>query len=91
MKRDLALFATTAVFIASLTGCAKAPATDAQAETADGYIVCTEPRPEICTMQYDPVCAQMKDGARKTYASDCSACSDQLVDGYSPGECSTVD
>jgi hypothetical protein len=91
MKRPLALFATTAVVISSLAGCAKAPETDAQADTAGVYTVCTEPRPEICTMQYDPVCAQMKDGARKTYASDCSACSDQLVVGYSPDECPTKD
>ena len=91
MKRDLALFTTAALFVASVAGCANSPAKDDQANIGIEYRACTEPRPEICTMQYDPVCGQMADGHRKTYASDCSACSDQLVLGYTPGECSTVD
>lgn len=91
MKSNLALFATAAFFVASLAGCANSPAKDGRADTGIEYTACTEPRPEICTMEYDPVCGQMADGQRKTYASDCSACGDQLVEGYTPGECSTVD
>ncbi len=49
--------------------------------------LCTEPRPEICTMQYDPVCATHEDGSSKTYATDCTACSHTEVIGYNPGEC----
>jgi len=48
---------------------------------------CTEPRPEICTMQYLPVCANLKDGSAKTYSSGCSACSDVNVVSYMPEEC----
>ena len=91
MKNNLALLVTTAVLVSSMAGCATSPETGEKADIADGYTACTEPRPEICTMQYDPVCAQLEDGASKTYASDCSACSDPLVIGYSRGECSSAD
>lgn len=50
-------------------------------------IVCTEPRPQICTMQYMPVCAILGDGSTKTYATDCSACSDARVVSYSADAC----
>lgn len=47
---------------------------------------CTEPRPQICTMEYDPVCGKLN-GTTKTYASGCTACSDPRVSGYTPGAC----
>ncbi len=50
-------------------------------------ISCTEPRPEICTMQYDPVCGIHIDNSTKTYASDCTACSNKDVTSYNKGEC----
>lgn len=50
-------------------------------------VICPEQRPEMCTMQYDPVCATLSDGVRKTYSSDCTACADTNVVGYKPGEC----
>ncbi len=49
--------------------------------------VCIEPRPQICTMQYMPVCATLGDGSTKTYATDCSACSDAKVVSYSADAC----
>ncbi len=36
-------------------------------------IHCTAPRPKVCTMDYKPVCAQLKDGSFKTYSNGCSA------------------
>ncbi|RLA42311.1 MAG: hypothetical protein DRR06_10305 [Gammaproteobacteria bacterium] len=48
---------------------------------------CEEPRPQICTMIYDPVCGITKTGIRKTYASDCSACADENVAGFEKMEC----
>ena len=59
------------------------------AESADAIqtISCPEPRPEICTQDYRPVCAQMQDGSVKTYSNGCGACSDPAVVGYSDGEC----
>lgn len=43
---------------------------------------CQEPRPEICTMDYRPVCAKLNDGSFKTYANGCNACSDPNVISY---------
>jgi len=57
-------------------------------DTADTrvFTACTDPRPQICTMQYDPVCAKLETG-NKTYATDCTACSDPAVSGHYPGAC----
>ncbi len=49
--------------------------------------ICTEPRPEICTMDYRPVCAQHEDGTLKTYSNGCTACSDPAVIGHREGAC----
>ena len=66
------------VLILCLNGCA--------AESAPQEI-CTEPRPQICTQQYDPVCGLRDDGTRKTYSNGCTACTDTTVTGWNPGEC----
>ncbi|MCG8634171.1 MAG: META domain-containing protein, partial [Desulfobacterales bacterium] len=50
-------------------------------------VVCKDPRPEVCTMEYDPVCGEKKDGLMKTYGNGCTACSDQEVIRYRYGEC----
>jgi alkaline phosphatase D len=49
--------------------------------------ICTDPRPQLCTMDYRPVCAQLEDGSFKTYANGCAACSDQMVTTYEEGVC----
>jgi len=48
---------------------------------------CPEVRPEMCTMDYNPVCGSLSDGSFKTYSNGCNACSDQNVNSYKPGEC----
>ncbi len=56
--------------------------------------VCTEPRPEICTMDYTPVCGlQTVSGKEqwKTYSNACSACSDSSVSGYVENACPAGD
>lgn len=50
-------------------------------------IVCTDPRPQICTMDYKPVCATKSDGTRASYSNGCGACSDPEVQEYVQGEC----
>ena len=61
---------------------------------------CTEPRPEICTFEYLPVCASRDTGVRcvkapcpatewKTYGNACSACADAKVSGYVKGACAS--
>jgi len=49
--------------------------------------ICAEPRPQICTMDYQPVCAQLENGTFKTYSNGCMACSDTLVIGHREGAC----
>jgi len=62
------------------------------------YVECTEPRPQVCTREYRPVCARRDTGVRcfttpcpatelKTYGNACSACGDPKVYGYVPGAC----
>ena len=48
---------------------------------------CTDPRPEMCTMDYNPVCGMHADGSRKTYSNGCSACTNAAVVGWSAGAC----
>jgi hypothetical protein len=55
-------------------------------------------RPEICTMEYMPVCGEADNGIRcikapcpsttkQTYGNKCQACSDEKVISWTPGEC----
>ena len=56
----------------------------------DDLILCTDPRPEVCTMDYTPVCAfQRNDGAGtwETFSNACSACSNASVAGYRANAC----
>ena len=54
----------------------------------EDLVICTEPRPQVCTMDYNPVCGQLQDGSFKTYSNGCGSCSDSAVVGYREGECS---
>jgi len=51
------------------------------------FTLCPEPRPQMCTREYRPVCATLNDGTHKTYANGCTACSDPKVKGYFPDAC----
>jgi len=53
----------------------------------NSYILCEEPRPEICTREYVPVCGKLIDGSLKTYGNCCEACADKNVLGYKPEPC----
>ncbi len=46
---------------------------------AAGATICKNPRPQVCTMDYRPVCATFKDGSAKTYSNGCGACTDTNV------------
>lgn len=89
-RRFLHLAAAAALLWAT-TACVAPEPVEPKVLSADDLVTCTEPRPQICTMQYDPVCARIGEGDKaqwKTYASDCSACSDPEVTAYTPGgEC----
>ncbi len=54
-------------------------------------VKCPEVRPEMCTMDYNPVCGNLSDGSFKTYSNGCNACTDPKVISYSQGECREAD
>ncbi len=69
-------------------GCADSQLHEAESnESSSNVVRCTEPRPRLCTLQYDPVCAELKDGTWQSYASACAACSDADVISYRAGAC----
>jgi hypothetical protein len=43
---------------------------------------CTYPRPEMCAMDYAPVCGLLNNGERQSYSNGCVACIDLNVTGY---------
>ena len=57
-------------------------------ETSSGGVACVDPRPQVCTMEYNPVCAVVIDGTNKQYSSPCNACADDAAKSYLPGACS---
>ena len=48
---------------------------------------CAEPRPEICTREYRPVCGVQNNSLAKTYGNACTACADGQVIYYLEGAC----
>jgi hypothetical protein len=87
-----------------LVACSQAPvASEPAKETPPPQartepVMCSEPRPEACTAQYDPVCATRDTGVRcittpcpsseqKTMGNACTACSDPKVMSWTKGEC----
>ena len=50
--------------------------------------MCQAPRPDVCTMQYEPVCGYGSDYRRLgTYGNGCGACGQAEVMGYTEGDC----
>ena len=86
------------ILLAALSGaCAAADAPQPSAPQP-AYVACTNPRPEVCTRDYRPVCAQVDTGKRcvtvpcessvnETRGNACSACGDPKVIGYRAGAC----
>ena len=68
-------------------GCAITQPSGETTMTQSNLVACEDPRPQICTAIYDPVCALTADNSYKTYASACSACGDANVSGHRPGAC----
>ena len=84
MKRSIILkgLIFTAILYLSACGATQQPPT----MKIDSH-QCPEVRPEMCTMDYNPVCGRSSDGSSRTYSNDCNACSDLKVISYSLGEC----
>ncbi len=54
---------------------------------APGATVCEDPRPQVCTMDYRPVCGTLKDDSTKTYPNGCGACADVEVVSWVENAC----
>lgn len=67
--------------------CAQTSVVEETVSSRPVLVVCEEPRPQVCTMQYDPVCGLTGNNQYKTYSNACSACSDVSVSGHIPGAC----
>jgi len=78
-----------AVVIGSLVAvaCSPAPPADEAISSTPESTACEDPRPQVCTLQYDPVCGITIADKYKTYSNACSACSDEAVTGHRPGAC----
>jgi len=50
-------------------------------------IQCSEPRPEVCTQHYQPVCGFEHDDNHKTFPNACTACSNPEIVSYYDGKC----
>jgi hypothetical protein len=96
MKNILVLLLAGVLFACSSS--LPEPSTEPSSELQQSLIACPEQRPQVCTMDYRPVCATRDTGIRcvttpcpsseqKTYSNGCSACADQAVVGYIPDEC----
>jgi len=77
------------VLLAGFTAlaCAQSSAVEETVSSRPVLVACEEPRPQLCTMQYDPVCGLTADNQYKTYSNACSACSDASVSAHTPGAC----
>ena len=79
-KKIQAMIVVVALFV--LAACAGNPAPLPGTQ-------CSDPRPQVCTMEYNPVCATLVAGGVKQYASGCNACADDAVSSYMPDVCPT--
>lgn len=64
-----------------LVGCSGQPT------PSTSLALCSDPRPQVCTMEYAPVCAALTKGGTKEYASACNACASDEVTGWEQGPC----
>jgi len=81
MSIHMIKFITVILGLLLLTACQSVPSIKIE------QINCTEPRPEMCTMDYQPVCGFDRDQKYKTYSNACTACSDKQVVYTIKGEC----
>jgi hypothetical protein len=69
----------------SLVACGVGPG--ARPIGAELQETCSEPRAQVCTRQYDPVCAFLGKSETREYGNACTACADAQVSGFIAGSC----
>jgi hypothetical protein len=81
IKRNLLIASISFLLGACASG------TPDKALAIEGAVVCKDPRPQVCTMDYTPVCATLPDGSVKTYSNGCGACADASVKSWVADAC----
>ena len=71
---------------ALLGACVSSPAPNEEEKTA-AVNQCMEPRPNVCTMDYRPVCGTLNDESEAEYSNGCGACADSNVVSWVEGSC----
>ena len=85
-KRNLLIRSVAAVLLGwILAGCGSS-ATNSPDMVEQDMEMCPEVRPQVCTMDYTPVCGTTISG-REIFSNGCSACANSEVIGYAAGEC----
>ena len=92
-------FVIIAGWVALFTIDAPAREVPQEQEEVVAKFTCPEVRPEICTADYIPVCADVQvqcittpcDPIPQTFSNACTACSNQNVLSYSEGACTIVE
>jgi len=80
-----------------MAACVAAPSSEGR-EVQPAQSQCQDPRPQLCTMDYQPVCGSRDKGRRcittpcnstelHNYANACAACADAAVYSHYPGVC----
>lgn len=69
------------LMVCAISACNSVP------EKSNVEVECNDPRPQVCTMIYQPVCGLDNAGEVKTYSSGCNACSNAEVVGYDNQSC----
>lgn len=70
-----------------IAACSRQPDAGEAATAGSELAACTDPRAQICTAHYDPVCGYVGGGKQKTFSNACMACADAGVSGHRPGAC----
>ncbi len=85
MKKQIA----TILLSLMAAGCAQPDTKSEPKEPArdPSRTVCVDPRPQMCTAEYRPVCAKLVNGKDETYSTGCTACADTKVVSYIPSAC----
>ncbi len=53
----------------------------------NNIVSCKDPRPQMCTMDYNPVCGFISPNQIKTFSNGCVACSDSKVLSHTNNVC----
>jgi len=73
--------------ITIMTLCLLLSACQSTAIKQDLQTNCPDLRPQMCTMDFKPVCGVFSEGTTKTFSNACTACSDKNILGFQEGKC----